>query len=104
MTFQRKEQSSVELILTTPINNPGARLRVRSHVSMGTDPKSRPGVGFDLMFEREPVCLKVDDEFRLPFGVVDRDQIRALRNLLTNFLLDYPDSIYITNTRTAGFF
>lgn len=57
------------LILTPPFEEPHLRMEVRTHVSTGTNPLTRSGV----------------------FGVIDRDQVRALRNLLTDFLLDFPD-------------
>jgi hypothetical protein len=88
------ERSSIELRLTSAVNYPGAAILVRTHVSTGIDPKTRPGIGFDISWPKNlPLAALPSsaDGVRLPFGVVDRDQIRALRNLLTDFLLDYPD-------------
>lgn len=84
------ERSSIELKLTT-FNNPGVEMRVQTHVSTGTDPKTRPGVAFDLIADKPPTLVEEAGKMRVMFGVVDRDQIRALRNLLTDFLLDYPE-------------
>lgn len=90
-----RERSSVELRLTSEANYPGAEIQVRTHVSTGTDPKTRPGIDFDISWPASMPLTALpsgtDGSVRLPFGVVDRDQIRALRNLLTDFLLDYPD-------------
>lgn len=85
-----KERPSIELVLTA-MYNPGVEMRVQTHVSTGTDPKTRPGVAFDLIAATQPVLIQEGDKVRVAFGVVDRDQIRALRNLLTDFLLDYPE-------------
>lgn len=91
-----KERSSIELSLTSEANYPGAEIQVRTHVSTGSDPKTRPGVGFDISWPASMPLMALphstDGAVRLPFGVVDRDQIRALRNLLTDFLLDYPEN------------
>lgn len=75
----------------------GMTLVVRTHVSTGTDPKTRPGVGLSVLWHgEEPAQLRRQNEdgtvyWDLLGGVVDRDRIRALRNLLTEFVLDFPE-------------
>jgi hypothetical protein len=78
------------------ISIPLATVVIQTHVFTGVDPKTRPGVGITLNHDTEPVCIRRAHEdgthyWELPLGVIDRDQIRALRNLLTDFILDFPE-------------
>jgi hypothetical protein len=85
------ERSSSELILVPPFSDPEVRVEVQTHVSTGTNPKTRPGISINLYGKGQPPIIGHGGDYRVLFGVIDRDQVRALRNLLTDFLLDYPD-------------
>jgi len=75
----------------------GLRLLVTTHVTTGKNPLTRPGVGFDVRTDREQLPpMRYEEngviEYRLPLGVLDREQVRQLRNLLTEFMLFFPEN------------
>ncbi len=84
-----KNSSSRSLLLRSyPVS-----LEFATHVSTGTDPKTQPGVGLTLFSETllDPLTTHHEHRYWYPLTVVDRDEIRKLRNLLTDFLLDFPE-------------
>ncbi len=68
-------------------------LEFATHVTTGTSPKQRPGVGLTLFSETllDPLTTHHEHKYWYPLTVVGRDEIRKLRNLLTEFLLDFPE-------------
>lgn len=71
-------------------------LKVMAYVYTGTDPQTRPGVGISIAttVENLPIRRVADDGtvyFDIPVGVLGRDQVRAIRNLFTDFVLDFPE-------------
>lgn len=92
ITMPEKSARTLDLHAAGNTIDPSDVLRVTTYVSTGTDQQTRPGVDFDLYMVQPCWMPAGNGGFRVPFGVVRRDDIRKLRNLLTEFLLDYPES------------
>jgi hypothetical protein len=76
------------------INVPLVKLVVSTHSYTGSDPQTQPGVHIHVDTTPESVLCTGEDGvafYRFPMGVIPRDQVRRLRNLLTEFLLDFPE-------------
>lgn len=66
------------------------RLIIRTHISTGTpEGKTQPGIAFEVATLYHP--SETEDGFRIDIGVMGRDEVRAIRNLLTEFMLDFPE-------------
>lgn len=79
---------------TLEITVPFVKVVVSTYCYTGTDPQTRPGVRIHVDTTPDPVLYTGEDGVafnRFPMGVIPRDQVRQLRNLLTEFLLDFPE-------------
>lgn len=87
----KSREMSQKLRLTSPLNNPDCELIVTTNVSTGgIGSDTSPGVNFAFL-AKQPCLFQTNEGLILAFGVVGREQIRTLRNLLTEFLLDHPE-------------
>jgi hypothetical protein len=70
-----------------------------AYACTGVDPLTRPGVDVHLeiddLTKQLPPLRRVDPDktvrYWLPMSVLDRTQVRALRDFLTEFCLDFPE-------------
>jgi hypothetical protein len=71
---------------------PLVKLLVCTHCFTGIDSETRPGVSFSAD-TTEPIRRVAEDgsvHYRFPLGVISRTQVRHLRDLLDEFLADFP--------------